>query len=446
MADATAKFESAQAFFCAIADYVGSNNIDRTLNLKKYPEYRDFKNASKKHQDIVKKSLKRIDTPGVSSKEIEKFLNDDVTWYQSSVLIAVKLIKDLYREVDTDFRNIMQKGFQDLYYFRGDADIMGNIDSIFKIANNNTKYFQMMNESRWGNINKWSPADIYYANNIAKKAIKEELVWATKHPGSYNIGNLNILMNELLAQGFLLPLSLKKQTKNVVLELVNFSPSTKEKLVKEIHYQDHWNNEKKTGKWYKPPKRRSGLPIGKTDSRDILIGVANSKGVQKGYIQMRHDPSGSSWKVDFKYKGAEARGGSVVSHVIFSDLLKMVSPSTASAFLSEYVKGEAKFKQQMRGPASKDKVFNNNFGYFGMKGLEAKKPVLKKIKWLSSKSSAFDYQRGELSAVTIINKVMPILVKWLKSATQKEKTQFVRIIYLYVTSRSNLSGRFVIAK
>ena len=124
----------------------------------------------------------------------------------------------------------------------------------------------------------------------------------------------------------------------------------------------------------------------------------------------------------------------------------MVSPNTASKFLSEYIKGEAKFKQQMRGPAPKDKDFNNNFGYFGKKGLEVKKPVLSKIKWLSAKSSAFDYQRGELSAVTIINKVMPILVKWLKSATQKEKTQFVRIIYLYVTSRSNLSGRFVIAK
>ena len=48
---------------------------------------------------------------------------------------------------------------------------------------------------------------------------------------------------------------------------------------------------------------------------------------------MRHDPSGTgSWKVDFKYTGAEARGGSVVSYNLFADLWSLVDSTVAEDF------------------------------------------------------------------------------------------------------------------
>jgi len=36
MADKTAIFESTQALFCALADYVGKGNIDKVFDLKKF--------------------------------------------------------------------------------------------------------------------------------------------------------------------------------------------------------------------------------------------------------------------------------------------------------------------------------------------------------------------------------------------------------------------------
>ena len=58
----------------------------------------------------------------------------------------------------------------------------------------------------------------------------------------------------------------------------------------------------------------------------------------------------------------------------------------------------------------------------------------------------YDKRRGELSATTIINRVMPIISGWLAKEKQEVKTEFVRSIFTYVTSRSPKSGKFVIAK
>ena len=59
---------------------------------------------------------------------------------------------------------------------------------------------------------------------------------------------------------------------------------------------------------------------------------------------------------------------------------------------------------------------------------------------------AYDKRRGELSATTIINRVMPIISGWLAKEKQEVKTEFVRSVFTYVTSRAPKSGKFVIAK
>ena len=47
-------------------------------------------------------------------------------------------------------------------------------------------------------------------------------------------------------------------------------------------------------------------------------------------------------------------------------------------------------------------------------------------------------------SVEVTNKIMPLLVKWLKD--KKKSDKFVKLAFQYVTSRSNDSSPFVIAK
>ena len=93
MADKTALAESSQALFCAVADFLGENKSDKMLDIKKYLTYTDFKRAV--GEGIVSKAEKRIRTPGVSLTDIETFLGKNNDWYKSSVLIALKLVKDI---------------------------------------------------------------------------------------------------------------------------------------------------------------------------------------------------------------------------------------------------------------------------------------------------------------------------------------------------------------
>ena len=107
----------------------------------------------------------------------------------------------------------------------------------------------------FGDINKWNPADIYYANAIAKKAMKAELSRAQKlgelygfiggKPPKFKSGTtslkeiqkpkpsdgLNVFIARLIDGGHLLPLSLKKSGTSVVLKPINFSEDNKRNLL-----------------------------------------------------------------------------------------------------------------------------------------------------------------------------------------------------------------------
>ena len=61
-------------------------------------------------------------------------------------------------------------------------------------------------------------------------------------------------------------------------------------------------------------------------------------------------------------------------------------------------------------------------------------------------SSAYEFQKGEISAITIMNVVGPILNSWFSTASTHKKNSFVRMIFQYVSSRHPSAGKFVIAK
>jgi hypothetical protein len=200
-------------------------------------------------------------------------------------------------------------------------------------------------------------------------------------------------------------------------------------------------------KEYGEPASKSELD--KVPSSSIYISVSSSstRNSEVGYIQMRHDRSNGSWKVDYSPSGSGGRGGSVVSHKMFSKLLNFADPAVASEFLSAYEKGNAKYKEALK-KLEKYKILIRKLN------VDRKKdPKLYGISLFQNpKRTSYDYVRGELSSILVTNKVSDILQKWFttNNVIDGDKTNkvddFIRILYRYVTSRSETSAKFVIAK
>ena len=86
---------------------------------------------------------------------------------------------------------------------------MENIGELYKRANETQK--NLITEGSKGivfsNINKWSPADIYFASPAAKKQISDEV--QSRKKMTFSI--LNRMISKMITEGQLLPLSLKKK-------------------------------------------------------------------------------------------------------------------------------------------------------------------------------------------------------------------------------------------
>ena len=397
MADKTALAESSQALFCAVADFLGERKSDKLLDIKKYLTFTDFKRAV--GEQVISKAEKRIRTPGVTLSDIEEFLLKNNDWYKSSTLIALKLVKDI-TGIDTDFK-LKQEGFQKLFYFRGDQEVMGNIEKLFKIAN--TSPITVANQVKFGNVNKWSPADIYLATEKARKDIGDAALKAK--PKTYSFIDLNILTSNLIDSGDLLPLSLKKTTKTVQLQKVNFDKKSEIKALEKVSLSP-----KKVTNW-QPYKK---VPFGtKGETRDMRAFLNNG-----GEIKFRHDQSAKRFVAEFIGGGAEARGGSIGSIKLFCELFALVDKETSRQVLKEYQEGEKLYFEDL-------KLIEN------LRGKDKK---------------LFDFERGSISALNIINRIMPILKNWFTKTDKKKVDDFIRIIYQYITPRTPLSGKFVIAK
>ena len=398
--DKTALFESSQALFCAIADFLGEKKSEQAFN---YEDYTEFKRNTPK--SIIHNSYKRIKTPGITMVDIDKFLLENTDWYKSSVNIAKKLVKDI-TTIDPDY-SISEPGFQSLYYFRGDEQVMGNIEQLFKAANK-SPMAKLPGQIKFGNVNKWSPADIYLASITAKKNIAKELNFAVANKKVYSFIDLNTLVSDLIDSGDLLPLSLKKVTLgDVTLQKVNFDKTKELQDLKSISISKEGVTD------WKPYKR---VDYGQTsETRDMRVFLNNN-----GEIKFRHDPSAKRFVAEFIGKGAEARAGSIGSIKVFCELMNFVDPKTSAKVLKAYQEGEKEYFK-----------------------------LLPKIQNLRKDKKRFDFERGAISALTIINEIMPILKKWFtrKDPTSKKQIDaFIKILYSYITSRSPLSGKFVIAK
>lgn len=400
MADQTSVQESAQALFCAMADYTGVSGINNIFDLKKYPNYILFKdnwNKINKNYEVLKIFKDHVDSPGVNLSHIESLFKNDVAWYESSVSIAKKLITDI-EDISTKFKKIKKPKWSDIFYVRGDSDIMKNIENIFKFANETQK---IVGGIVLGDVNKWSPADIYFASEDAKNVIKNLLSEATKT--SMTFKKMNSVLNRLISDGELLPVSLKKQPGTVHLVKVNFN---RKKELEEIEKYGYYG----TSDW-------KFYTQDSPQTRDLKIFF--EKNSQKSHVKIRHDASSDALKIEVLFTGALARGGSIGSVGILVKLIATLDRPFSTKFLKTYNDGTAKFSKRLK---------DNDM--ISLKTKDKKK---------------YDIYRGKLSALLVTNEIFPIFIKWLNS-NKKQSDAFIQLIYQYITSRTPVSGSFIIAK
>ncbi len=136
-----------------------------------------------------------------------------------------------------------------------------------------------------------------------------------------------------------------------------------------------------------------------------------------GEIKLRHDPSAKRFVAETIFSKAEARGGSIGSIKVFCEILAFVDPKLAADTLRKYTAGEQEYFK-----------------------------ALAKIEYLRKDKKRFDFERGAISAIFIINKIMPDLKRFFRENKQDKANQFLRLAFEYITSRTPLSGQFVIAK
>lgn len=426
MADRTALAESSQALFCAIADYIGATKTNKIFDTKKYKDYTSFRSVV--GAKTLKESFKRIETPGVSSSDIENFLNNDIPWYTSSILIAKKLVNDI-NKIDPDL-SIAAKGFQKLFYLRGDDDVMGNIEGLFKIANKSG----YKSQAKFGNVNKWSPADIYFVSDKADNVIKEEVKSLSKKApkgtgkisDSYDFVNLNKTVNGLVDSGDLLPLSLKKVLKTANLYKYNFDRKKDEKELANIKYFG-------VSDWSKL------YTIKKPVTRDIKIYFSSDK---KEKIKIRHDPSSDNFgvnkaiKAEIEVSGAGGRGGSAVGIPIITRIIERVDKKLANDVRAAFNKGIREYETEL---------FKLNTRY-GVKKGDNKSKLKNAGKDIYDNYKA---ERAHLSGLFISNNLMKTIYTWFKGNEGKIEELNAKVLQKfieYTSSRSPQSGMFVIAK
>lgn len=425
MASKTDIQESAQALFCALADYAGSSyvsNKNGVFNEDIVKDYLTFKikwetdkNFNIKLEDVFKKQTK---SGKASFKEIEDFLTDDVSWFKSSVLISKKLINEI-NNISVKFNRIKKPRWEDVFYNHQD-ELMSDIQKLWTQANKKQKSVDDPKLKRtfipFGDLNKWSPADIYFSSAKAQRILKEHTQGQLFNEMNFLV--LNKLISDLIDDGELLPLSLKKQTSSVVIKKVNFNQTKEARDLEQIKYGGY--------SWEKYPLN---VTTSKKPARDMKIFMKGTKS-DRDAIVLRHDPSTNYFRGEIILKGMEAKAGGLGTGQIIS-IVGIVDPKRESE-LQRIVRSAIDAFKRNKEPIRKE--------YDSLiKGITDKKQI-QNIR----KAYNYDEKIGEISAKYVTNVIMPIIISLLKD--NKKGDEFVKLVYTYAASQTTLSAKFVIAK
>jgi hypothetical protein len=411
--------ETAQALFCALADYHGAPNIDKVFNDAVYPSYLDFKlfwNKKYPQAAIEKTFNKKLLAGKASLTEVEDLLygvkekskSKKTEWYRSSLNISAQLIKDI-TTISKNFSYLKTGNWSDIFYAQGDKEVMDNIAILYKKANDYQKLL-IKNKNKhkdpdadsvkiprpFENINKWSTADIYFANDAAKQQINE-MVSEKK----LDYTKLNAFVSKLISSGDMLPLSLKKQPREVTIKKVNFNRPQEQKDIDKLNYGG-------VGDW----KKWDGKSDINNYTRTLVIYMSLDKKLQ---LQMRHDPSSEGYKGVIQILGAGAFEGSLSAGPI-ADILCTIDQSFGNKWYKEYQDANRVFKDY--------KV---------------------SIEDLNNRDRKQYEERREEASAKVTNAVNPLLINWLNK-NENNADAFIRSVYTYTTARSTNSSKYVIAK
>ena len=231
----TKLFESSQALFCAVVDYLGRPIIGN----KRPPNYPAFQ---KEYGSVINRVKSKVKTGSVTQKNIDDFLTKNKDWYDSSINIANELFRATKTISRKTFNRIKPPGIS-LFYVRGDKtsrDVMSDVATIWKYTNDYVKRKNKdsdQNDLTFNDLNKWSPADIYLVSQRGKMVMRQLAsgsvisrgvkIGKTKIDSLTNMQSfavLNALMKQMIKDGDLLPLSLKKapDQKSVRIKTINF--------------------------------------------------------------------------------------------------------------------------------------------------------------------------------------------------------------------------------
>jgi len=427
MADETSIQESAQALFISIADGLGVSKAKQEFDWrKKYPTYEEFKN---KNNTAIVQAFKHVDSVGITLDIIDKYLlqKKNLDWYKSCINTGLRIITDI-TTIDPDFSKVQPIGWKDIWYYRAGAsgdNVMNNIAKLFGIANKNQPVF--------GQINKWSSADIYFSTDKGKKKIKEQLEIASSV--KYNFTNLNELISKLIDSGDLLGISLKKSPVESHLYKVNFSPTENEKLLMAIKFHH----------------------IKSDNPRDMQVFFGQNG---ENHFKIRHDPYSENLGVNLAIKveivGKYSRLGSLASFGSanpsgkgLTDHWLKVDPITARTIATSFKLG---VKNYETGISKLNIEYSKMIKKPNLRGKELK-AELKKYKSPKNKSKTLydQYQddRIILSQKHIVDSYKKQVVNFFNTKGPKndiQKDNLIREWFRYASAMNPGSGKFIIAK
>lgn len=447
MADSPKEAEVAQAMFCYLADFLGlaevnkewNNYINDKVKIDEDSINKFFtkKYNSKSYESIITSALgTNIDTSGFDLKIIKKFFISQGTigydWFKSSLKIGQSLLKELNTISGKLSSKISPPGWKEIFYVRGDKEVMDTISVCFNSANKQSSKNIKGNES-FGNINKWSPADIYFASKECKSILNKLANDSETKKNNLTFAKLNETIGKLIKNGDILPLSLKKVVGSIKIVKVNFDRKIEEKLLSETYCKGIQNWNKQQGSFKMENKKfKLTYPTDKNSEgkRDIYILLESNK--LKGRIQIRHTPATNGKpqqgvKVILSYVGASAFGGQLVGIPLLTKIISTVDTNFSNKLKTNFDNLYKKFEKTA-----------NDYINFG----EGKKLYNSGKKEDKNK---FNEDIGVISALTIMNDLRPIITEYFKKVGEQQHN-VMRAIFAYVSSRSPLSSPFVIAK
>ena len=463
----TSHAEGAQAIFCYIADILGAT--ETTKQFRPYllqqkarvtydmqvepgnllgPTY-DVEFFFKQYKQIIDKGFKekRIKVRGAKGKtltkqSIIKYVKSNKQWFISSLRIAEYILSNTSK-INNQFAKIENIDWQDLYYVRGDKAVMDTMAKLFKLANQTFAKADASNRKAFGDVNKWSPADMYFASQLSKTFFKKLLKDYTKS-GGLDFSVLNDHIADKIDSADLLPLSLKLVSDTVKLEKINFDRVAEDKLLSKTKAANKPADYKLgqgaytinpfiwTTDWFdmKNGKRKS------KGGRDIYIPIIS--GGLKGRLQFRHLPTSggkptAGLVASLSYDSSSALGGKVGSPVLLKRLIAAADEPFANELFKIWDEGIKLYVK------AADSYIKTGGGAALYKLGEKRDPSGVRYRTL------FDDDIGAISAITVMNPFRKKLAVYFKDPKTKQHN-VIQQIFRYVASRSLESSRFVIVK